>query len=51
MVGNYDFAGNPVDQETHFIHIRQAIKNIENWGFDVQIIGLWVNENWEVSKI
>lgn len=40
IVGYYDCAGNPVDKETHFIHIRQAIKNIENWGFDVQIIGL-----------
>lgn len=51
IVGHHDCAGNPVDQATHFIHIKQAIKNIEKWGFDVEIIGLWVNENWEVSEV
>jgi len=51
IVGHYDCAGNPVDRDTQIKQIRSAIKIVESWDFNVQIIGLWVDENWKVHKI
>ncbi|MCK4433369.1 MAG: hypothetical protein KAV48_05485, partial [Methanomicrobia archaeon] len=51
IVGHYDCAGNPVDRDTQIKQIRSAIRIVESWNFNVQIIGLWVDENWKVHKI
>jgi carbonic anhydrase len=51
IVGHYDCAGNPVDRDTQIKQIRSAIKIVGSWNFNVQIIGLWVDENWKVHKI
>ncbi len=51
VVGHYDCAGNPVNEETQIEQIKAAIKTVESWGMGVQIIGLWVNENWEVCEV
>jgi carbonic anhydrase len=50
ILGHYDCAGNPVEKEQQLAHIRRAIKTINSWGFPVQTIGLWVDENWRVSE-
>jgi carbonic anhydrase len=51
IVGHHDCAGNPTDQETQKKHTLEAIKTVSSWGFNVNVIGLWVNENWEVSEV
>jgi hypothetical protein len=51
IVGHYDCAGNPVDMNIQIEQIAKSIEVVESWKFDVQIIGLWVNEKWEVCKI
>jgi hypothetical protein len=51
IVGHHDCAGNPVDKETQIQHILSAIKTVESWGFDARVIGLWVNDNWDVSNV
>lgn len=51
LVGHYDCAGNPVDRETQRIQTLESAKIVQAWGFDVEIIGLWVDENWQVSEI
>ena len=51
VVGHFDCAGNPVDKNTQVIQIADAVKKIKTWGFDVQVVGLWVDEYWKVSKI
>ncbi len=51
IVGHYDCAGNPEDKETQTTHILSAIKTVKSWGLNVQIIGLWVDENRMVSEI
>lgn len=51
ITGHYDCAGNPVDEETHKAQVRNAIKIVELWGFQIQVIGLWVDETWQVYKI
>jgi len=50
IVGHYGCAGNPTDKETQLKHILAAIKMVGSWGFNVKIIGLWVNENWRVCE-
>jgi len=51
VVGHHDCAGNPVDQQTQLKQIAAAVKLIREWGLGVEVIGLWVDENWQVSEI
>ncbi|OGN99613.1 MAG: hypothetical protein A2Y59_05785 [Chloroflexi bacterium RBG_13_52_14] len=51
VVGHHDCAGNPVDKNTHLMHIRNAIKTVKSWGFNTEVIGLWVDENWKVNEV
>ncbi len=48
IAGHYDCAANPEGKETQASQILTAIKTINSWGFNVQVIGLWVDENWNV---
>lgn len=51
IVGHHDCAGNPVEKEIHIQHILAGIETIKSWGNNVPVIGLWVDENWEVTKV
>ena len=61
VAGHYDCAGNPVDEEMHKKHIRQAVKVVTDWisgpgekqkdGKAIEVIGLWIDENWEVWEV
>jgi len=51
IAGHHDCAGNPVPKETQLEQIFAAIKTVGRWNFKVRVIGLWVNENWEVQEV
>jgi hypothetical protein len=51
IVGHYDCAGNPADKETQLNHIRNSINTIESWKFNIQVIGLWVDETWHATRV
>jgi hypothetical protein len=51
IAGHHDCAGNPVDRETKLEQIFIAIKTVESWNFKVRVIGIWVDENWEVHQL
>ncbi len=51
VVGHYDCAGNPSDKQTQINQIKNSINLIKTWFNDVEIIGLWVNENWQVELL
>jgi carbonic anhydrase len=51
VLGHYDCAGNQVDKKSQLAHIRLAVKTVNSWGFPVEAIGLWVDENWQVSEV
>ncbi|OEG00147.1 hypothetical protein BHF71_05965 [Vulcanibacillus modesticaldus] len=51
IVGHYDCAGNPVDEKIHIQQIREAIKVIQSWDLDVNVIGLWINQDWQVEEV
>ncbi|MEK0369243.1 MAG: hypothetical protein QQN62_06550 [Nitrosopumilus sp.] len=49
--GHHDCAGNPVSKEEQVSQISKGIQNIKSWNYDAQVIGIWINENWEVEKV
>lgn len=51
IVGHYDCAGNPVDRETHIKQLKEAMDVLKLWFPDLKIIGLWINQNWEVEEV
>ena len=51
VVGHHDCAGNPNPPETQIAHILQAIEFLRQLYPQMEIIGLWVNENWQVEEL
>lgn len=51
IVAHYGCAGNPVEKEVQIKQIALAIETVKSWGFGVKVLGLWVNENWEVESL
>jgi carbonic anhydrase len=51
VIGHHDCAGNPVAKEEHLKHIRKAVETVRGWNLPVRILGLWVNEQWEVEPV
>jgi carbonic anhydrase len=51
IVGHHDCAGNPVAKETHLSQIRASIQNLRMRHPEKNVLGLWVNENWEVEEV
>jgi len=51
LVGHYDCAGNPGDREHHNKHIRRAMQDVFSWNLNTKVIGLYVNEKWEIEVV
>jgi carbonic anhydrase len=51
IVGHYDCAGNPASKDDQIIHIQKAMHFLRQHYEDMKIIGLWVDENWDVSEV
>ncbi len=51
VVGHHDCAGNPGDREHHRMHLRKAVVKVASWNFPVQVLGLYVNDKWEIEEI
>jgi hypothetical protein len=51
ILGHHDCAGNPVDKATQIAQIKASIATIKSWGFPVDVLGLWVDENWTVIPL
>lgn len=51
VVGHYDCAGNPVTEKEQLIQIEKAVKFLNQKYNDIEIIGLWVDENWTVHEL
>lgn len=51
IVGHYDCAGNPAEKEEQVQQINTAAKLIHSWAWSVQTVGLWVDEQWQVSRV
>jgi hypothetical protein len=51
LVGHFDCAGNPTDERNQWEQIKKSMETMKSWNFNVQIIGLWVDKNWQVNQI
>ena len=51
VVGHYDCRGNPVDEEYHRKEIVDSVKRLESLWPNQDVIGLWVNHQWQVEEI
>jgi len=51
LVAHHDCAGNPVDRKTQLAQLRAAIETVCGWGFPVEVVGLWVGEDWGVQRV
>jgi carbonic anhydrase len=51
VVGHDDCAGNPVSKDTHLKNICDSVKLVSAWFKGVDVIGLWVDENWVVHEV
>ena len=47
--GHYDCAGNPVSDEEHISQIRKGVEVISSWGLNVKVVGIWVDNSWNVN--
>jgi carbonic anhydrase len=51
VVGHFDCAGNPGGREVQEAHTRRAIQIILSRFKKAEVIGLWVDENWDVAEL
>ncbi|HEY1387377.1 MAG TPA: carbonic anhydrase [Ktedonobacterales bacterium] len=51
IAAHHGCAGNPVSDEEHQEQVRAACQVVIAWGLPVRVIGLWVNEWWQVELI
>ena len=51
VVGHHDCAGNPAPREKQITQLRESIEHVRQRYGEVEIIALWVDENWEVHEI
>lgn len=51
VAAHHQCAGNPVSDDEHKAQILAACKVVAGWGFPVRVIGLWVNEWWQVEVV
>lgn len=52
VVGHGDCAGNPVPTDEGIEQLRKSMRQVRSWGFDVTVIGLWVDsKDWSVSPV
>ena len=51
VIGHHDCAGNPTDKDTQLAQIRKSIHFLKEKVDGMVLIGLWVDENWQVSEV
>jgi len=51
IVGHQDCAGNPASEEKQLQHIKNAMSFLGQHYDNVEIIGLWVDDAWNVNEL
>ncbi len=51
IVGHYDCAGYPLKDSVKKDKIRRSVDLIKGWGYEMEVIGLFVNSDWEVEIV
>lgn len=51
VAGHYDCAANIATKEVHLSQIQKSVNIIKSWKLPISVIGLWVNDKWEIERI
>lgn len=51
VVGHHDCAANPATEHEHRQQIRAAVAEVASWSLPARVIGLWVNDAWQVEVV
>lgn len=52
IVGHFGCAGNPAEKEQQIAHLKAAEKTVKEFGFEAEIVLLWVDGDWQtVEKV
>lgn len=51
VVGHHDCRGNPVEEGTHLAQVRKSVKRLKEHWPTHEIVGLWVNNTWQVEIV
>ena len=51
IAGHHACAAFPVEREEHLKAIRQAMNVVASWGYPVEVVGLYVNDQWMVEQV
>jgi hypothetical protein len=51
VAGHYDCAANPVNNYKHFQDIFVSVNRVRMWGLPARVIGLWVDESFNVQVV
>ncbi len=51
LVGHHDCAGNPVGRTMQESQLKKSVEKIHAWGYNAEIICLYVNEDWSVEVL
>lgn len=51
IAGHNECAAFPVSREEHYAAIRRAMQVVASLGYPVQVVGLYVNDQWLVEQV
>ncbi len=51
IVGHHDCAGNPTSKDEQERHIQKSIEFLKTKYPDLDIVGLWVDDSWQVQEL
>ena len=51
MAGHTNCDGNPVDKKIHIAQILNSAATIRNWHPEIEIIPVWIGEDWKVEPL
>lgn len=51
IAGHFDCAGHPISREKKIGKIKHSVELIKSWGFPMTVIGIYINEQWEVEVV
>ena len=49
--GHYDCAGNPYNEEIQKKQIKQSIMYLKKLYPKIEVIGLWIDNEWKINKV
>ena len=49
--GHHNCAANPVSAEEHIEFIKKGVEAISSWDLGAKVIGVWVDDSWNVNTV